>query len=64
MAAFMMTGGGPNGATTTLEYYIYQNGFQWLRMGYASAVAWVLFALVFGFTILGWRYAGKRVTYA
>jgi len=32
-------------------------------MGYASAVAWVLFALVFGFTILGWRYAAKRVSY-
>ncbi|MBT3297042.1 MAG: sugar ABC transporter permease [Verrucomicrobia bacterium] len=64
MAAFIMTRGGPNGATTTLEYYIYQNGFQWLRMGYASAVAWVLFALVLGFTILGWRYAAKRVTYA
>ena len=64
MAAYVMTGGGPNGATTTLGYYIYRNGFQWLRMGYASTIAWVLFALVFGFTLLGWRYGGKRVSYA
>ena len=63
MAAYTMTNGGPNGATTTLDYYIYQNGFQWLRMGYASTVAWALFALVCGFTLIGWRYGGKRVNY-
>jgi len=60
IAAFMMTDGGPAGATTTLMYYIYNNAFRWFQMGYASAIAVVLFALVFGLTLLNWH-LGKRV---
>ena len=37
-----MTGGGPGRATQTLNYYVYQNAFRNLDMGYASALAWIL----------------------
>ena len=53
--ARMMTNGGPAGTTTTLSYYIYLQGFERLDLGYGSAVAWVLFGLVFGLTLLQWR---------
>jgi multiple sugar transport system permease protein len=53
--ARMMTNGGPAGTTTTLSYYIYLQGFERLDLGYGSAVAWVLFLLVFSLTVLHWR---------
>ena len=62
IAAFMMTDGGPAGATTTIMYYIYNNAFRWFQMGYAAAIAVVLFALVFGLTLLNWH-LGKRVVF-
>ena len=43
---YVMTQGGPNFATTSLVMYIFQNAFEYLEMGYASAVAWVLFAII------------------
>lgn len=63
MSAYIMTGGGPAGATTTIDYYIYNNAYQWFKMGYASAIAWVLFIFVFIATLLNWKYGGKRVKY-
>ncbi len=42
--AYIMTQGGPVRSTVTTVYYIYENGFQWHKMGYASSVAWALFA--------------------
>jgi len=62
-AAFVMTGGGPNGSTTTIMYYIYNNAFQWFRMGYAAAIAWFLFVIIFIVTFLKWRFLGKTVHY-
>lgn len=62
-AAFIMTGGGPNGATTTVMYYIYNNAFQWFKMGYAAAIAWFLFLAVFVFTLVYWKAAGRTVFY-
>jgi len=61
--AYVMTGGGPNGSTTTLIYYLYNSAFSWNQMGYAAAIAWVLFVIVFIFTILQWRFYGKTVHY-
>ena len=61
--AYVMTGGGPNGSTTTLIYYLYNSAFSWNQMGYAAAIAWVLFVIVFLFTILQWRFYGKTVHY-
>ncbi|MBN9644005.1 carbohydrate ABC transporter permease [Corynebacterium mendelii] len=43
---YAMTGGGPAGATTTIVIEIFEQGFQTLRFGYASAIAMVLFAAV------------------
>jgi len=62
-AAFVMTGGGPSGSTTTIMYYIYNNGFQWFKMGYAAAIAWFLFIIIFVVTFLKWKFLGKSVNY-
>ena len=43
---------GPNNSTLTIVLYLYRNGFQNFRQGYGSAIAWVLFALIFGVTLL------------
>ncbi|MDD3952337.1 MAG: sugar ABC transporter permease [Lentisphaeria bacterium] len=56
-----MTNGGPAGATTTLSYYIYIEGFSTGRLGYASAVSWTLFAMVFLVTLFNWKF-GNRYT--
>jgi ABC-type sugar transport system permease subunit len=48
----LMTKGGPGKATTVLAYYIYQTGLQLFDMGYASAIAVVLFVAVLTLTIL------------
>lgn len=61
--AYVMTGGGPNGSTTTIIFYLYNNAFQWHNMGYAAALAWILFLIVFAFTGLQWRGFGKKVYY-
>ncbi len=61
--AYVMTGGGPNGSTTTLIYYLYNSAFSWSQMGYAAAIAWVLFVIVLAFTILQWRFYGSTVHY-
>ncbi|HYU17351.1 MAG TPA: sugar ABC transporter permease [Chloroflexota bacterium] len=61
--ALIMTNGGPGTATTTLVLHIYQVGFQSFHMGYAAAVAWVLFAVVFAFTVVQFRAQRRWVTY-
>jgi ABC-type sugar transport system permease subunit len=48
-------GGGPDNATTTPVLYLYRTSFQESRPGYASAVAWVLFLLIFTFTFIQFR---------
>ena len=61
--AFVMTGGGPNGSTTTVIYYLFNNAFQWHQMGYAAAIAWVLFLIIFLITVFKWKVFGKTVYY-
>ncbi|MGH2559627.1 MAG: carbohydrate ABC transporter permease, partial [Thermomicrobiales bacterium] len=61
--ALVMTAGGPGTATTPLVLYIYQVGFQSFHMGYAAALAWVLFAVVFVFTLIQFWYQRKWVAY-
>jgi multiple sugar transport system permease protein len=57
---YIMTNGGPptaqGGATTTAIFYIYQSAFKFFEMGYASALAYVLFAMLFVVTALQFRY--------
>jgi multiple sugar transport system permease protein len=52
---FVLTKGGPNNSTLLLSVYLYQNAFQYLQMGYASAIAWVTFAIILVFTLLVFR---------
>jgi multiple sugar transport system permease protein len=49
---FVMTRGGPAHGTTSTVFLIFQNAFQFFKIGYASAMAVVLFAIIFGFSIL------------
>lgn len=56
-----MTQGGPFGATTTLSYFIYNEGFTTGRLGYASAIAWTLFGMVFTVTMLNWKFGSRYV---
>lgn len=54
LVAFL-TEGGPNNATNVLVYYIYEEGFQNFRMGYASTLSWVLFLIVAAITLVTGR---------
>jgi multiple sugar transport system permease protein len=45
-AIYVLTAGGPLNATTVMAMQIYENGFQYLHMGYASAQAYILFLMV------------------
>jgi multiple sugar transport system permease protein len=60
---WVMTGGGPAGATSVLVEQIVNNAFRYSRMGYASALSWALFALVFVITVFQLRIQQKWVTY-
>ena len=53
---YVMTRGGPLFSTETLVTYLYYQGFGLFRMGYASAVAWATFLLIFGLTLVQLRY--------
>lgn len=57
-----MTAGGPAGATTTLSYYVYNEGFETGRLAYAAAISWVIFALVFVLTLITWKFENRYVT--
>ncbi len=59
--ARVMTEGGPAGSTKTLSYYIYEKAFQELSMGYASAIAWIMFIMIFGLTALNWKFGNRYV---
>jgi len=52
---YVMTKGGPLFSTEVMVYYIYYEGFTLYRMGYASALAYVLFIVIFLFTLLQLR---------
>lgn len=60
---FVMTDGGPANATNVYIYYLYQNAFAFGRMGYASALAMVLFALIGFITFVQWRLQRRWVFY-
>jgi multiple sugar transport system permease protein len=60
---YIMTNGGPLNRTTTIGYYLYTNAFRELDMGYATAMAFVLFAMIFVFTLLQWKYTRGDVEY-
>lgn len=63
---FVITNGGPQGSTTLISILIYQNAFKTYKMGMASAMAWMLFIIVAGFTAISfisqryWVYYGDE----
>lgn len=61
---FVLTGGGPGSATTTLVFYLYQQGFQSYEMGYASSIAWSLFVLIMAITVVQFQSQKRWVHYA
>jgi len=61
--AYIMTEGGPNYATLFYLLYLYRMAFENFRMGYASAMAWVLFVIILFFTLIQFRLSDRWVFY-
>jgi len=57
---YVMTRGGPLNATLTAVMMMYEQGFRWWRMGYAAAIAFILFLIISAATILQMRFQEKR----
>lgn len=62
-SAYIATDGGPENATLFYVLLLYRNAFQFFKMGYASAMAWLLFIIVLIFTVLQFRLAQRWVHY-
>jgi multiple sugar transport system permease protein len=62
--AYVMTEGGPNNASLFYVLYLYRNAFEWFKMGYASALAWILFWIVLAGMIVMFRFSKSRIYYA
>jgi len=61
--SYIMTGGGPAYATLFYLLYLYRNAFNWFEMGYASALAWLLFLIILFCTIILWSTSARWVYY-
>ena len=61
---YVMTEGGPLGATDVAVYHIYREAWEFLRFGNAAAMSWVLFAVVFAATWLHFRFLERRSAHA
>ena len=62
-SAFVVTNGGPNNGTYVLGMKLYNEAFKYFKMGYASAVSWVIFAMILVVTLLLFRFSSGRVYY-
>ncbi len=60
---YVMTNGGPDNETLFLGLHLYQNAFHFLKMGYASAMAWVMFLIIFALTLFQFGLASRWVYY-
>lgn len=60
---FIMTEGGPVNATTTFVIYLYNSAFKYFRMGYSSAIAWIMFFIIMAFTLLIFKSSSFWVYY-
>jgi len=61
--AFIMTQGGPVDSTMFYAYHLFNNAFRYLHMGYAASMAWVLFVIVFGLTVVQLQLQKRWVHY-
>jgi multiple sugar transport system permease protein len=57
---YVMTQGGPLRSTVTVVMLMYEQGFRWWKMGYASAVAFILFAIMMVVTLIQMKLQGER----
>ncbi|PXA90075.1 sugar ABC transporter permease [Nostoc sp. 3335mG] len=57
---YVMTLGGPAQSTTTILYFMFDEGFKWWNLGQASAVAFVLFLMILAVTLVQTRFARRR----
>jgi multiple sugar transport system permease protein len=61
--AYIMTEGGPDDSTMFYAYYLFNNAFRYFKMGYASALAWILFLIVLALTLFQLKVAPRWVHY-
>jgi len=61
--AFIMTQGGPVDSTLFYAYLLFNNAFRYMKMGYASALAWVLFGIILTLTVIQLRLSKRWVHY-
>jgi ABC-type sugar transport system permease subunit/ABC-type glycerol-3-phosphate transport system substrate-binding protein len=61
--AYIMTEGGPDDSTLFYAYYLFNNAFRYFKMGYASALAWILFLIILALTLLQLKMAPRWVHY-
>jgi multiple sugar transport system permease protein len=59
----ILTYGGPGTATSVLAFHIYMTAFMFFKMGYASTITWIMFIIIFGFTLIQWRIQKRWVYY-
>ncbi len=62
-SAFVVTNGGPNNGTYVLGMKLYNEAFKYFKMGYASAISWVIFAMILVVTLLLFRFSSGKVYY-
>jgi multiple sugar transport system permease protein len=60
---WLITGGGPSNSTELYGLYLYRNAFEYLRMGKASALAWMLFIVIVTFTFILFKTSARWVYY-
>ncbi len=61
--SYIMTGGGPVDSTLFYVYYLFNNAFRYFKMGYASAMAWILFIIIMVLTLIQLKLSKKWVHY-
>lgn len=61
--AYVMTAGGPVDSTRFYVFYLFQLAFQYFYMGYASAMAWLMFLLILILTLIQFKFASRWVYY-
>nr|WP_255452266.1 sugar ABC transporter permease [Sporosarcina sp. ANT_H38] len=59
-SAYLLTGGGPNYATTTIVYYLYEQGFTSLNLSYAAVLSYVLFFIILVISLIQRKYLGQE----
>jgi multiple sugar transport system permease protein len=62
-AGYLITEGGPQHSTLFYVLYTYNTAIQYLDMGYASVLAWILFFIMAGLTLVIFKYVGRMIYY-